>query len=205
MFLFPAVFRYQLVWILLWVCTAAAEAQVPEQLPVVQVRATVVRTWPDSARRAVRDSLAVARKRWAQARPERYDFAVRNGPSMIAMESDRRHDGHRRIMRIKGDSIVAIVFESAPQYTRRTQWSDLTVERVFQHLEAAVDDTSRKVARLEIDPVFGYPRVWSTDAARNGYGYYASDQSDGGEVELFRPDTRHLTCQWWRQLFGRCK
>lgn len=201
----PMLLRYHLMWLLLFGFHSTAEAQVPEPLPVMQVRAKAyVRTWPDSARQVMRDSLAIARRRWTQTRPERYDFAVLNGPTMVSIVYDQRYDGHRRTMRIKGDSIVAIVFERAPQYTRRSQWSDVTVDQVLRHLEAAVADSSRQVDRLEIDPIFGYPRVWRTDDARNGYGRHISEQSDGGEVVLFRPDAKRAACRWWRRVTGRC-
>jgi hypothetical protein len=197
--------RRKLIGLLLCGYMPTAGAQEPAQLPGLHIRAKAyVRTWPDSARRAVRDSLTVARQRWTEARPERYDLAVRRAPAWIYSENDQRHDGHARTMRIRGDSIMSIVFERAPQYTRSTQWSDVTVDKIFRQLEAALADSTRQVVRLEFDPVLGYPRLWHTDDARNGYGTQRTDQSSAGEVVLFRNHAPNAGCRWWRRLTGRC-
>lgn len=167
--------------------SAAVNAQTARPLPVTPVRAHAdVTTWPDSARRAMRDSLVAARRKWERTRPLQYDIAMTRAPSLIAVANDQRYDGHLRFVRVIGDSMVATMFERAPQFTRGTAWSDITVDRLFRYLESVVADSARQVDRLELDPTFGYPTRWHTDDARNGYGGYVTDKSDGGDVVLFR-------------------
>lgn len=197
--------RCALVGIVLGTFSASAAAQNPRPLPSVEVRATTApRTWPDAARRAMRDSLAVARERWARTRPARYDFSMLGAPTMIRPEHDARYEGHLFAVRVHGDSIVQTMLERAPQYTRHTDWGRLTVDGIFRRLEQQLADSSRQVDRLEFDSIFGYPSRWHTTDARNGFDSYVTDTGEGGEVVLFRVAQPVVTCRWWRRVVGRC-
>lgn len=184
---------------------AFAAAQTTQSLPEITVTARAAgRTWPDSLRRVVRDSLAVGKARWLRMRPEHYDLSVSNIPAWVLTINSAAHEGHRRVMQIRYDSIVAIVLEPASQFTKQSQWRDITVDGIFRDLDRQVGDSLRQFRLLELDPAFGYPRAWRTDHASNGYGAYRSDQAGGGDVLLFRVTAPTIDCRWWRRMIRRC-
>lgn len=198
--------RVWLTALLLCSARSAAGAQEPALLPGVDIRAKpYVRTWPDTARQAVRDRLAAARVRWSSTRPERYELAVQLAPSWILSPYNERWKDSLQVVRVRGDSVVGVVVEHGSHRPNWTPWSVTTVEGIFAYLEAQLADTSRKVDRLELDSVFGYPKLWHTDDAQNGYGRYRTHQATAGEVALFRGDAPHAACRWWRRLLRDCE
>ena len=183
-------------------------AQPPGQLPPVRVQAKyedpMGGTWPDSLRQVIRDSLARGRERWERTRPPQYLVAAITTWSMFVLVRDSTYDGQIEAARVRGDSIVAVIHRPAPQYTRRTQWLKVSVDSLFRHLEAEVASPTRKVDVLTLDSVWGYPRSWRTDYARNGYGRSSvSEQVSGGAVVFFEPETER-SCAWWRRWLHKC-
>ena len=117
---------------------------------------------------------------------------------------DPAYDGQLEAVHVRGDSVVGLVRRPAPQYTPAPPWTHMTIDRVFRELEAAVANPTRQVATLTLDSVWGFPRSWSTDDARNGYGSVSiSDQVSGGAVVFFEP-TKEPGCVWWRRRLRRC-
>ena len=187
------------------------ESTTPTPLPAVRVEGQVppLHTsaeghWPDSARRAMRDSLRGGRERWRATRPMAYAFAARTTMSMVAIDGGPELEGVMFAVLVRGDTIVGGIRKRAA-FDRFTQWQTWSVESVFRMLESTVNNDKAQVAALTLDPTYGFPTAWETDDARNGYSNsFVTDQGSAGRVEWFSSDPKDTACHWWSRWRGRC-
>lgn len=178
-----------------------ARAQQPQRLPPVRVQSTFLDRpgyWPDSARVAMRDSIAHAREKWMRTRPSQYLVATIATWMMTRPPQDSSRDGKLEAFRVHDDSIVATIRRRAPQYTPAPVWTRATVDAVFRVLDATVTNRSRKVVSVTFDSAWGYPRAWVTDDVRP-----ITEQTAGGAVVFFEP-VSDRGCAWWRRSLRRC-
>ena len=186
----------------------SADAQEPPRTPPVRVQSTFIDPngrWPDSLRQTMRDSLARGRERWQRTRPPQYLVATIVTWAMAVPVRDPAYDGQLEAVRVRGDSVVGIVRRPAPQYIPAPPWTHVTIDRVFRELEAAVASPARQVAGLTLDSIWGFPRSWTTDDARKGYGRGSvTEQASGGAVVFFEPIAERR-CAGWRRRLHRCR
>jgi hypothetical protein len=175
----------------------------PAQYPVRA--ADTISTWPLVARRAVLDSLAAGRRQWEANRPAGYRFSVGILCGFCGYVDPSRPPGTYPVARIRGREMVATGTFHPSQKINEGRWFIGTVDSLFGLLEREASDTGRKLEELRLDPVFGFPRSWTTDDARNGYHMtFWTDQNDWGRVELFVPDDPPAPCGWLRRLLRTC-
>lgn len=158
-------------------------------------------TWPLFARRAMLDSLAAGRRRWEANHPASYRIAAGIGCGFCGVFPP----GTYPLARVHGRDVFA---EGTFHPIEKIDLGDplaVSVDSLFRLLEQTANDTTRKITELKLDPVFGLPREWSTDGARNGYrGMTVTDQDDWGRVLLFTPDESPTPCGWWRRMLRSC-
>ena len=180
-------------------------AQLPTTLPVVRTMhhpdSLHTGTWPDSARRAMLDSLAAGRQRWDRQRPAEYLIASYSTDNMVAIESTS--DSYAGWL-VRGDSLIRRIAIHPATFDKWRQWLANTIDRTFAIVEHAARDSAYQVDLLELDPHYGFPIAWHVDDAQNRYSSrFVTDRGYGARVELFTADPRAWRCSWWRRLL-RC-
>lgn len=192
----------------LLVSPALLGAQPPQPLPSVRVDASVPKpdgSWPDSLRTRLRDSLARGRARWRASRPNEYLVSAVATGGMFRVVRTPELDGQMEAARVRGDSIVEIVQRPDPQYAKTPDWRTVTIDSVFRTLEHAVASPGRQIEILKLDPLWGFPREWRTDDARNGYGSrFVTDAVSGGAIVFFEP-VLPRPCGLMRRMFRLCR
>lgn len=187
---------------------ALLSAQQPHPLPPVRIDATFTQPdsrWPDSLRTRFRDSLTRGRERWRASRPPEYLVSVIATWGMTRVVRTPEFDGQLEAARVRGDSIVGIVHRPDPRYALTPDWRTVTIERVFLELERAVASPGRQIQVLKLDTLWGFPREWRTDDARNGYGSrYVTDAVSGGAIVFFEP-VLPRSCGLIRRMLRRCR
>lgn len=164
-------------------------------------------TWPASARRARRDSINAGRARWTSHRPGRYVIATYMKCGFCGSVGPRGlPPGTYPAMRVLGSEAVGVdSFHPADSITGYPEWHLVTVEGLFDMVESEVTDSTRRLDDLKLDPVYGFPRAWTTDRADNGYnGRFSTDGGYWGTTVYFAPAPPPAPCGGLRRLFARC-
>jgi hypothetical protein len=153
----------------------------------------------------MRDSLARGRARWERARPAQYLVATTSNWMMARPARTTEADGQLEAVRVRGDTIVAVIKRPAPALRSSPVWTHATVDSLFRFLAAELADPQRQMIGLLLDSLWGFPRSWHTGDARVGYGQGVPTESDrGGAVLHFEPEVVSR-CARWRRLVGRCR
>jgi len=197
--------RAALVWIGvvaigLSVTTASAQDRPPIPPRRTQDKSDTT-AWPAAERSRMLDSLAAGRRRWRERRPRRYEFAAYTACGLCGGGSVGDPPGTHPIMRVDGE-ITSRGTYVPTKFRPQVQWLNITVDSLFEVLDAVARDTSRQVRLLRLDATYGFPRRWVVDDVHNGYaGYYRTDHDDWGEVDRFAPigECGFLS---WRRFFA---
>ena len=191
--------------------SSAAQVPVTPLPPVVVTGKTYSRgdtnaTWRLSARQAALDSLAAGRQRWEVKRPASYRISAGILCGFCSDgSSPARPPGTYPVARVRGRELFATGTFQQTEKINGGIWLEVPVESLFRLLEKTANDTARKITELKLDPVYGFPRSWSTDGAHNGEGgMMVTDQDDWGRVVLFTPDQPPRACGWLQRILRNC-
>lgn len=113
-----------------------------------------------SARQLSLDSLAAGRRRWTLAAIQDYVFQVHSecfcigGPETDSTKALAVVHGGRVVARAPGKKVGGAYYHP------------FTIDSLFVHIDNDIRDTGRKVTRLDLDRLYGFPRRY--EAATRG-------------------------------------
>lgn len=111
-------------------------------------------------RRALLDSLELARARWIRERPAAYRFQMHLHCFCFGMAAPRP------TFEVEGDSVVRLLDMSGelPASSHVLEfWTAHTIDRMFDQIAAEITDPGRSIGELTFDARWGYPVRFSTD------------------------------------------